>query len=176
MIHYLIKDMLDTLVYVPGLVVAALAVMVVILVVNMIRKAGGKSLCPILSTTFFFTYIIAILFITFLSREPGTRKGFDLEIGSTWAINDRNKAYVIENVFLFIPFGFLAALRIPAMRNLFASIVWGILFSWSIECLQLFFGRGYFQMDDILTNGLGTVIGMILYTIAHGIWKRKKAS
>ncbi|MBQ8823440.1 MAG: VanZ family protein [Lachnospiraceae bacterium] len=176
MLAYLIKDMLDTLRYLPDLVVAAFAVMLVVLVVNVVRRIRGKEPLPPISSTFFCTYVIAILFITFLSRESGTRQGFDLEIGSTWAINDRNKAYVIENVLLFVPFGFLAALRIPAMRNFFTSIVWGILFSWGIECMQLITQRGYFQLDDILTNGLGTVIGLILYTLAHGILKKKEVS
>lgn len=176
MLEYLIKDMLETLQYIPDLVVAAFAVMLVVLVVNLFRKMGGKAPWPLISSTFLYTYIIAIVFITFLSRESGTRQGFDLEIGSTWVINDRNKAYVIENVLLFVPFGFLAALRIPAMRNFFTCVVWGILFSWGIECMQLITQRGFFQIDDILTNGMGTVIGLILYTLTHRIMKKKEVS
>ena len=175
MIHYLIKDMLDTLKYVPDLLVAALLVLLLTLVVNVVRRLFRKKPCPVFSSAVLFTYIIAIMFITFLSREPGTRQGFDLDIGSTWAINDRNKAFVIENVLLFIPFGFLAAWRLPAMRNLFVSAIWGLLFSWGIECMQLLTGRGFFQIDDILTNGLGTVLGWILYTVAHGISGKNKA-
>lgn len=176
MLEYLIKDMLETLQYIPDLVVAAFAVMLVVLVVNLFRKMGGKAPWPLISSTFLYTYIIAIVFITFLSRESGTRQGFDLEIGSTWVINDRNKAYVIENVLLFVPFGFLAVLRIPAMRNFFTCVVWGILFSWGIECMQLITQRGFFQIDDILTNGMGTVIGLILYTLTHRIMKKKEVS
>lgn len=176
MIHYLIKDMLDTLKYVPDLIVVAMLVLLLMLVVNGIRRLLRKERFPVFSSAVLVTYIIAIMVITFLSRESGTRQGFDLDIGSTWAINDRNKAFVIENVLLFIPFGFLAAWRLPAMRNFFVSIIWGLLFSWGIECLQLLTGRGFFQIDDILTNGLGTVLGWILYTIAHGILKKNKAS
>ena len=37
----------------------------------------------------------------------------DLELFSTWGINDRNNAFVVENVLLFIPYGFVL-LRYPS--------------------------------------------------------------
>ena len=171
MLSYLINDIGDMFLYLPYLGIAAFAMMLITMAGNIGRKAMRKQPRPVIVTTLFRTYVVAILIITFLSRESGTRQGFDLEIGSTWAINNRNKALVLENVILFVPFGLLAAWSIPAMRNLFTSLVWGTLFSWGIECLQLVTQRGYFQIDDIITNALGTLIGLVIYTIAHGIMK-----
>ncbi len=174
MISYLINDIVGMFSYLPYLGMAAVAMFLITLAGNIGRKAMGKTARPVIITTLFRTYVVAILIITFLSREPGTRQGFDLEIGSTWAINKRNKALVIENVLLFVPFGLLAAWSIPTMRNFFKCLFWGILFSWGIECMQLITQRGYFQIDDIITNALGTLIGLIFYTIAHGIIKLVK--
>ena len=173
MVKYLINDIGGMFLYVPYLGIAALGMLLVTLAGNIGRKAKGKAPRSILATTLFRTYIIAILIITFLSRESGTRLGFDLEIGSTWGINNRNKALVIENVLLFVPFGFLAAWSIPAMRNIFTGLFWGVLCSWGIECMQLITQRGYFQIDDIITNALGTVIGLILYAIVHFLMKKR---
>ena len=173
MLTYIIEDLVATGMYLPYLLIVALAALLVTMAGNIGRKSMGKLPRPVIATTLFRTYIIAILIITFLSREPGSRMGFDLEIGSTWGINNRNKALVIENVLLFIPFGFLAAWSTPSMRNFFTSFIWGVLFSWGIECLQLVTQRGYFQIDDIITNGLGNFIGFLIYTIVHCIIRKK---
>ena len=39
----------------------------------------------------------------------------------------------------------------------------GALTSLTVECLQLITQRGYFQIDDILTNTLGSVIGWLVF-------------
>ena len=36
----------------------------------------------------------------------------------------------------------------------------------TVEYTQLFTGRGVFQIDDILTNVVGCVIGLIVFAIA----------
>lgn len=173
MLSYLINDIGEMFLYLPYMGIAALGMLLITLAGNIGRKTTGKMPRPVIATTLFRTYIVAIIIITFLSRESGSRLGFDLEIGSTWGINSRNKALVVENVILFVPFGLLAAWSIPAMRNIFTSLVWGLLFSWGIECMQLITQRGYFQIDDIITNALGTVIGLIIYTIVHLIVKKR---
>lgn len=175
MLGYLINDIGEMFLYLPYLGVAAMGMFLITLAGNIGRRASGKAPRPVIVTTLFRTYIITILIITFLSRESGSRLGFDLEIGSTWGINNRNKALVIENVILFVPFGLLAAWSIPSMRNVFISLIWGTLFSWGIECMQLITQRGYFQIDDIITNALGTVIGLFIYTIAHLVMKKRNS-
>ena len=41
------------------------------------------------------------------SREPGSRVGVSLIPGETWTREWQGRAYVIENVLLYIPFGML---------------------------------------------------------------------
>lgn len=91
--------------------------------------------------------------------------GMDLELFSTWGINDRNNAYVVENVLLFIPYGFLGAWTSGRLRRILLCGVFGFLTSVGIESLQLVTRRGFFQIDDILTNTLGTVIGCGIFCI-----------
>ena len=100
-----------------------------------------------------------------ISRESGNSKGFDLELFSTWGINDRNNAYVIENIMLFVPYGFLGSWAFEKMGNFFRCLALGALTSLYIESLQLVTGRGFFQIDDILTNTLGAVIGCLVYRL-----------
>lgn len=126
------------------------------------KKTGKISPVPVIA---FNIYAALMMSITYLSRESGSRIGMDLELFSTWGINDRNNAYVMENVLLFIPFGFLCCWAFPKVRKSFMCTLVGVLTSLGIEILQLATGRGYFQIDDILTNTIGAMIGYILFRL-----------
>ena len=117
-------------------------------------------------------YLALMLVITFLSRESGDSKGIDLELFSTWGINDRNNAFVIENVLLFVPYGFLAGFAFGRYRRFLPCLALGAATSLGIETLQLVTGRGFFQIDDILTNTLGAVVGFLLYRL-FGLFGKK---
>lgn len=171
MIHYICRDMMQAVSYLPyGLATGIPAATIVLLVVNAGRKRTGKVPLKWLPCLLFGIYFAVLLAITFLSRESGSRSGaMDLELFSTWGINDRNNAYVVENVLLFIPYGFLCGWNFISARKLFPCILLGAVTSFCIEWLQLVTGRGYFQIDDILTNILGTIIGWAVFTAGRKI-------
>ena len=66
---------------------------------------------------------------------------------------------------LFVPYGFLGSWAFEKMGNFFRCLALGALTSLCIESLQLVTGRGFFQIDDILTNTLGAVIGCLVYRL-----------
>ena len=113
----------------------------------------------------FVMYLAILLVITLLSRESGNSKDMDWQLFSTWGINERNNAFVIENILLFIPFGIVSALAFKVFRNLIACLLLGALTSVVIELTQYTTGRGFFQIDDIITNIIGCGIGFICYWI-----------
>lgn len=163
MIEYIYKDMMGAVRFLPwGLMIGIPAGVFVSIILNRGKKkgAGRAFYFPII---LFTIYAALIGCITYLSRESGSRIGFDLQLFSTWGINDRNNAYVVENVLLFIPFGFLCCWAFPRVRKFSRCTFAGALTSLTVESLQLATGRGYFQIDDILTNTVGTMIGYFLF-------------
>ncbi len=172
MLKYLIKDLAEALQYLPYGIGAGIVVLLLLTMINRRRVRANRTPFCVVSTTALLMYMFIILCITFLSRESGSRIGFDMEFLSTWGINDRNNAYVIENVLLFIPYGILVPWVFRRSRNFFSSFLIGITTSLTVECLQLITSRGYFQIDDILTNTLGAVIGYFVFKLISGI-KRK---
>lgn len=64
------------------------------------------------------------------------------------------------NVLLFIPFGWFAGEKFDLKR----VILFGFLFSLTIELIQLTTGLGMFETDDLITNTLGTYIGYKMKT------------
>lgn len=129
------------------------------------RLRRGKERVSVFPGAAFWIYVSVMLIITFFSRESSGRQRLDLELFSTWGINDRNNAFVVENVLLFIPYGFLGAWAFRPLRRLLRCVFLGFMTSLAIETLQLVTRRGYFQIDDILTNTLGALIGYLFFRI-----------
>lgn len=163
MLDYIVRDVTSVFRYLPYGLLAGIIVTIILSAINDRRVRKNKAPFSVMAITGFFMYMVVLLFITFLSREDGSSKGIDLELFSTWGINTRNNAYVIENILLFIPFGFFCAWVIPAARKLWSCTLIGAATSLGIEFLQLVTGRGFFQIDDVLTNTLGAVAGYVLY-------------
>lgn len=167
---YVVQDLLGTLKYAPyGILIGSLLYCLLMIV----RKKKGDSNKQGNSVVemIFWVYVAVMVVITFLSREGGSTKGIDLRIGSSLGINARNDAYAVENILLFLPYGFLWGLMRRRKKGLWNALAVGFLTSLGIEFLQLFSGRGVFQTDDMITNTLGAVVGYILYRCVAGSGK-----
>ncbi len=157
--------------YLPyGLAAGVLAVLILD-AVNRARIRKGKESFSIVPGSILCVYLVIMLFITFLSRENGSRNGIDLELFSTWGINKRNNAFVIENILLFVPYGFICAWVLQGAKRLIPNAMLGLATSLGIETMQLVTRRGYFQIDDVLTNTMGMVIGYLIFRVLSLIGK-----
>ena len=81
---------------------------------------------------------------------------------------------LVGNVVVFIPFGFLIPYVLKRGRNFFVMLVNAFLFVLGIEVFQLFSAFGAFDVDDILLNCAGAVLGYFFYLIYEGIKKHHK--
>lgn len=118
-------------------------------------------------------YATVILYLAFFSREPGSRTGIDLMLFETWKDSPWSKAYVIENVLMFIPFGILFPAAFPGLRRGGFCTAAGLTFSVCLELAQLLTQRGHCQLDDVVMNTLGTWIGWMAYRMICRILKNK---
>lgn len=76
---------------------------------------------------------------------------------------------VIGNIVLFIPFGYFISTYIKPKRILPILIV-SVISSTTIEFVQLCIGRS-FDVDDIILNTLGAIIGFLIYVALNAIKK-----
>lgn len=111
----------------------------------------------------FILYSYVMLVTTFLSREPGSRMGIDLNLGATWGNSLQSKAYVIENIVMMVPFGMIGPLIWKKMKNMNYCVLFAFLTSIFVEIMQLITQRGHCQTDDVVMNVLGAWIGWGLY-------------
>ena len=81
-------------------------------------------------------------------------------------LNCTGHAYVVENIIMFIPFGFLLPQLWAHMRNLGLCLLSAFITSMVIEVTQVVTKMGYGQTDDVITNVIGAAIGFgILWTV-----------
>lgn len=159
-IQYILQDIFKEMQYLPfAFLLGILLYLITIICIRRQKK-------PIRSTLF-TSYFIMLLIITIFEREPGSRTGISLKFVETLG-GPRANAYVIENVLLFIPFGIFIPLKWEQLRNPFVCSFLGFCLSFIIEMIQLITERGHFQIDDIVTNMLGALIGAIIFrAFAH---------
>ena len=165
MAKYLIQDLLSILEYASYGIIIGCIVYVLYFVIACKSKKPQRKFS--LGGFLFCIYFAILLTITFFSRESGGDKRIYLEIGSSWGINARNNAYVVENVLLFIPYGFLLPMAWKRGRGWWKAVLFGFMTSLTIEALQLISGRGVFQTDDIITNTMGAFVGYIIFVLLN---------
>ena len=163
---YIIKDIGKELEYLPY---ALFLGIIVYFVFKIILRKNSKSFYNFYKVIF-LVYLFALVHITLFEREPGSRTAISLTLFETLG-GFRNNAYVVENILLFIPYGFLLAILFRPMRNFVLCLAVGAMSSLTIETVQLLTQRGYFQVDDILMNSIGTVIGCAVFLIAAGSYR-----
>ena len=101
--------MLGTLRYVPYGIVIGAGLLLLVQGINCLRRKQGKAPWRLMAPVCFLTYLAVLVIITFFSRAEGSAAGMDLQIGSGLNINARNDAYLVENILLFVPYGFCCA-------------------------------------------------------------------
>lgn len=168
MIKYVVNDLVEALRYLPIGLGVGLFAFVLLKRVNIGRVKREEKPISLLPAVLLFMYGAVLVSITFFSRENGSRSEIiDMEIFSTWGINARNNAYVIENILLFLPFGILCPWVFSRLRKWYCTTLVGLSVSLCVELLQLITGRGFFQVDDILTNTFGALVGYVVYKAAR---------
>lgn len=170
------EDMWEPVSYIPegmllGLVPAFCMAAVQILRDRKLRF--GKLLAAFLLGT----YGAVVLQQSFLSRPPGSRTTVCMEILGTWKQGAQSKAYVIENVLMFIPFGALLPVCMKRARTIFCILPLSFMLSVCLEYAQYMTERGHCQADDVLMNAIGGSLGYLLFLLLWGIrilWHKKR--
>ncbi len=74
---------------------------------------------------------------------------------------------IVGNIVAFVPFGYLLQRIYKKPRGFLFAMAMTYLCSLSVEFLQLISRVGIFDLDDIILNSIGGLLGFILYCIGH---------
>ena len=122
-------------------------------------------------------YLLDALALNRIGMEGARKTGFDLEAEWHRLLHggEENQMLMLFNVAAFIPFGFFLAAflastnRFSAGRKVGLVTLAGFGLSLCIECIQLVFRVGVFELTDLALNTAGAVIGAGLSLFIHSI-------
>ena len=72
---------------------------------------------------------------------------------------------IYGNILAFVPFGFFLPIVSKSNRSFWTVTLYGFEFTLGIELVQLSFQVGTFDVDDIIMNTLGAILGYILFAL-----------
>ena len=79
------------------------------------------------------------------------------------------------NILAFIPFAFFLPVVSERAGGLFQTVFLTFLLSLCIECAQLVTKVGSFDVDDLILNTAGGLIGYLMHWIVQRMWMRRKS-
>lgn len=135
----------------------------------------------VLGKVLFIVYILFLLYFLIFSDWYGrdvvmenyhyNLKPFQ-EIKRFWEYREQlgiwSAVNLFGNIFIFIPLGFFEPMA-SKRRSFLGTIVDGFLLSLVVEVFQLISKVGRFDVDDLILNTLGVVIGYIIFLICNAI-------
>ena len=130
-------------------------------------KVNGRVLLrnkSVVKKYLFVAYTIFIVWYTLLIREPRSfERVFKPEL--FWAIrgwivnptieSKKEAVQYVQNILFFIPYGLL----FPWKDNWKRVLVTALVLSVFIELFQFIFNLGWCEVDDVISNTLGAMIG-----------------
>jgi len=79
---------------------------------------------------------------------------------------------IVQNILLFIPFGFLLPISLKPINKLWKVLICGLAFSFFIETIQLMTHRGCFDVSDLIHNSVGAIVGFMIF---HRLLNKNRA-
>ncbi|HIS31523.1 MAG TPA: VanZ family protein [Candidatus Limivivens intestinipullorum] len=145
-----------------------------------------KKKIRVMSTVLFLLYLLALGYFLFFAEgfgraieDRGYRYNLEpmKEIMRFW--NNREtlgtSAVLLNlagNVLAFVPFGAILPVLNRHTRGFFRIGLLSLEFSFLMECFQLMFRVGSFDVDDMILNTLGGITGFLLFAICNGVRRR----
>ena len=145
-------------------------------------SARKRTQYRILGKILFVLYIIFVFFFLLISEIYG-RTGemqeyhYNLvlfkEIKRFWNYRKQLGIFatatnLLGNVLIFLPFGFFMAMA-SKYRSFLSTLVYSFALSLTVEISQLFMKVGCFDVDDLLLNTIGGMLGFITFAVCNVI-------
>jgi len=166
------------------LILGVLAFLVLSLGYLLVKKFlwKGKKVCrfsTVVFTAIFFAYLFVVLAITLLSRPSEMyikRQIVPLfySYKNAWYSSPEEWWNIIANILMFVPFGCLLPMSIRWFQSFIKTYLAGLVFTVGIETFQYIKGRGVCEMDDVLNNFLGAMIGYGIFVVGKAVLEKLK--
>lgn len=137
----------------------------------------------------FILYLIALIYLMFFAESLGRTGNAQAEYAYNLELFKEIRRFYIYreqlgwkavvlnlggNVVGFMPFGFILPIVSRRGRRWYNTFLLGFFLSFCIEITQLVFKVGSFDVDDLLLNTIGGILGFLCYKTVQEIRIRRK--
>ena len=139
-------------------------------------KQETKARIRVVGRILFLVYLLALVYFLFFAEEYGRRNFFELDYRYNLVPFQEILAAFLNlagNVIGFLPFGFIVPVMHKKMESFWKVSLLGFMFSLCVETIQLITKVGCFDVDDLMLNTLGAMIGCGAFLICNKFrrWK-----
>ena len=106
-------------------------------------------------------YLIYTFYLTVVSRESSGKDIIRTEWFRDNIIVFFTNSQNLLNILLFVPIGCLVGLATKKYKLVYAVLV-GLFVSETIECSQLIWKKGTFDVNDLMNNTIGALVGGVI--------------
>ena len=117
-------------------------------------------------------YLIYTFYLTVVSRESSGKDIIRTEWFRDNIIVFFTNSQNLLNILLFVPISCLVGLATKKYKLVYA-VLFGLFVSETIECSQLIWKKGTFDVDDLMNNTIGALIGGLIAVIVMSRYKRR---
>lgn len=120
--------------------------------------------------------LLNIFFITLFSRTPTLTRTVHLDLFWSY-VSAGHWKQILLNIALFVPFGYFltssfTSSHSPWLRLILTAFATSLV----IEFVQFLTYRGMLDVDDLLSNVLGAVLGLLMFRFVRMSWKGRGAA
>ena len=134
----------------------------------------------------FIIYLIALVYFVFFAEEYGRTRTTEQFYYNLMPFQEIRRYIeyramigipsviinLVGNVVAFMPFGFLLPMMSPKERRVFMIFLLSLELSLIIEVIQLFSHVGSFDVDDLILNTAGGLLGYAAYKAVRNIGRK----
>ena len=80
---------------------------------------------------------------------------------------------IFGNIILFVPFGIYMTMK---NDKVIRNVLYGFILSLFFESFQYYFRIGSFDVNDLLLNTIGGIVGILFYKGLEGVLKKRRAN
>lgn len=137
----------------------------------------------------FIWYLIALVYFMFFAESFGRTGNVQAEYAYNLELFKEIRRFIVYreqlgwkavilnlggNVAGFMPFGFMLPIVSRRSRRWYNTFLLGFFLSFCIEITQLVFKVGSFDVDDLLLNTIGGILGFASYKVVQKVRIRRK--
>ena len=123
-------------------------------------------------------YIVVLLYFTVVGRYSHEEYEYKINFFTSyrWFFKYNGEQVLRQlliNLVMIMPVGFLLPVVIKAKYKYLITMALSLLLTVFIETMQLITKCGSFEVDDIINNFIGAVLGMLVYALCSKLLKSK---